>query len=305
MLFAKSADSKETRTEAINEKSLPTVYQETCKNYQAIDDFRAKLLALLPFATSAGIFLLLNKDIATAELKPFFGPLGLFGFAITLGLFAYEIYGIKKCHALIVGGKQIEGWLHTDGPFTARPREALGLINEPFAAGIIYPAVMAAWTFTGLVFVWSQHAWWIALVVFFVGHGLSLSYNRQLKSEGEKTIALNDLNRRILQAEESGDQACLASLLHNDFTIVRASGDKQDRQMYLDAVEANKSRGRSADQSEVRFYGDCAVFTCRVTTTRDKDGNTAVGYFWNTRMFLRQDKGWLCVSWQVMKICDD
>ena len=305
MLFAKSADSKETRTEAINEKSLPTVYQETCKNYQAIDDFRAKLLALLPFATSAGIFLLLNKDIAAAGLKPFFGPIGLFGFAITLGLFAYEIYGIRKCHALIVGGKQIEGWLHTDGPFTDRPREVLGFINEPFASGIIYPAVMAAWTFIGLVFAWSQHAWWIAPVVFFVGLGLSLFYNHQLKSEGEKTIALNDLNRRILQAEESGDQAYLASILRQDFTIVRASGERQDRQKYLDAVEANKSRGRSADQSEVRFYGDCAVFTCRVTTTRDKDGNAAVGHFWNTRMYLPQDEGWLCVSWQVMKICDD
>jgi len=305
MLFAKSADSKEAGTETVNEKSLPTAYQQICTNYHAIDDFRAKLLALLPFATGAGIFLLLNKDMATAELKLFFGPLGLFGFAITLGLFAYEIYGIKKCHALIVGGKKIEGWLHIDGPFTARPREALGLINEPFAAGIIYPAVMAAWTFTGLVFAWSQHAWWIALVVFSMGLGFSLLYNRQLKSEGEKTIALNKLNRRILQAEESGDQACLASLLHNDFTIVRAGGEKQDRQMYLDAVEANKSRGRSADQSEVRFYGDCAVFTCRVTTTRDKDGAAALGHFWNTRMFLRQDKGWLCVSWQVMKICED
>jgi hypothetical protein len=36
-------------------------------------------------------------------------------------------------------------------------------------------AVMAAWTFIGLVFVWSQQAWWIALVVFSVGLGSSLS----------------------------------------------------------------------------------------------------------------------------------
>jgi uncharacterized protein DUF4440 len=304
MLFAKAADPQETRMETVVEKHLPTVYQEVCKSYHAIDDFRAKLLALLPFATGAGIFLLLNKDIATAEVKPFLGPIGLFGFAITLGLFAYEIYGIRKCGDLIVSGKQMEGWLHIDGLFTRRPREVLGFINEPFASGIIYPAVMAAWTFISLVFAWSQHAWWLSLVVFFVGLGLSLLYNHQLKSNGE-AIALNKLNQRILQAEESGDQAYLASILRHDFTIVRASGEKQDRQMYLDAVVANKSRGRSADQSEVRFYGNCAVFICRVTTARDKDGKAAVGHFWNTRMFLRQDKGWLCVSWQVMKICDD
>lgn len=199
MCFAEDAKNK---TETVNEKHLPTVYEQICTSYHAIDDFRAKLLALLPFATGAGIFLLLNKDAVTADLKPFFGPIGLFGFVITLGLFVYEIYGIRKCHALIVGGKQIEGWLHIAGPFTGRPRDVRGFINEPFASGIIYPAVMAAWTFIGLVFVKSQ-AWWIALVVFSLGLGLSLLYNRQLKLEGADVIALNELNQRILEAEES------------------------------------------------------------------------------------------------------
>ena len=303
MCFAEAAEHAKTKTETVNEKHLPTVYAQICTSYHAIDDFRAKLLALLPFATGAGIFLLLNKDAVTTDLKCFFGPIGLFGFAITLGLFAYEIYGIKKCHALIVGGTQIEGWLHIDGPFTGRPRDVLSFINEPFASGIIYPAVMAAWTFIGLVFVKSQ-AWWIALVVFSLGFGLSFLYNYRLKLEGDDVIPLNKLNQCILQAEESGDRDKLAFLLRQDFTIVRASGEKQDRQMFLEAVEDNKNRGRSADLSDVRLYGNYAIFTCRVTTTRDKDGKAAVGHFWNTRMFVRQDKEWLCLGWQVMKICD-
>jgi hypothetical protein len=29
----------------------------------------------------------------------------LFGLVVTLGLFSYEIYGIRKCHALINAGK--------------------------------------------------------------------------------------------------------------------------------------------------------------------------------------------------------
>lgn len=124
-------------------------------------------------------------------------------------------------------------------------------------------------------------------------------------SEGDKVIALNQLNQRILRAEECGDQACLDSLLHRNFTIVRANGEKQDRQIFLDAVDGNKNRGRSADQSEILFYGSCAVFTCRITTKHDKNGKEVVGHFWNTRMFLRQDEGWLCGSWQVMKIRDD
>src|SRR5262245_14517245 len=91
MLFAKTPDPQEKRRETVNEKHLQNVYQEICTSYRAIDDFRAKLLALLPFATGGGIFFLLNKDIATTELKPFFLPIGLFGFAITAGLFAHEI----------------------------------------------------------------------------------------------------------------------------------------------------------------------------------------------------------------------
>lgn len=299
MSFAEAGEH--AKTETVNEKHLPTVYAQICTSYHAIDDFRAKLLALLPIATGAGIFLLLNKDAVTTDLKYFFGPIGLFGLVITLGLFAYEIYGIKKCHALILGGTQIEGWLRIDGPFTGRPRDVLNFINEPFASGVIYPAVMAAWTFIGLVFFKSQ-AWWIALIVFSVGLGLSLFYNHQLKSDG--TGALNKVNQRMLLAEENGNRDKLAPLLHQDFTIIRASGEKQDRQTFLQAVEDNKNRGRAADLSDVRFYRNYAIFTCRVTTTRDKDGKADVGHFWNTRMFVRQDKEWRCLGWQVTKMCD-
>ena len=301
MRFAEATEQEKIRTETVNEKHLPTVYEQICTSYHAIDDFRAKLLALLPIATGGGIFLLLNKDAITADLKQFFGPIGLFGFVITLGLFVYEIYGIRKCDALIVSGKQIEGWLHIAGPFTGRPREVLNFINEPFASGIIYPAVMAAWTFIGLVFLKSQ-AWWIALIVFSLGLGLSLFYNHRLKSKGTNVIALNKLNQRLLQAEESGDRDSLASLLRQDFTMIRASGEKQDRQMFMEAVEDNKNRGRSSDLSDVRFFGNCAIFSCRVTTTRNNNGEAAVGHFWNTRMFTRQDEGWLCLRWQVMKM---
>lgn len=299
MSFADAAALAET----VNEKHLPAIYQQICTSYHAIDDFRAKLLALLPFATGAGIFLLLNKEATTANIQPFFTPIGLFGFVITLGLFVYEIYGIRKCHALIIGGKQIEGLLHTVGPFAGRPRDLRGYINEPFASGIIYPAVMAAWTFISLVFVWSPLAWATSLVVFALGFGLSFRYNQHLKSEGDAG-ALNELNQRMLEAEESGDRNELASALSQDFTITRASGEKQDRETFLDAVENNKNRGRSADLSDVRFYKDCAIYTCRVTTTRDKDGKATVGHFWNTRMFVRQDNEWLCLVWQVMKMCE-
>ncbi|MCG3156425.1 MAG: hypothetical protein DKINENOH_03049 [bacterium] len=287
----------------MNENRLD-VYRELCSSYRAIDDFRAKLLAFLPFATGGGIFLLLNKDLVSGEFTRFFAPIGAFGFLITLGLFAYEIYGIKKCHALINGGKQLEHALLSGGQFSHRPREVAGFINEPLAAGIIYPAVLGAWTYLALYSVLPDYCGLAALLVFLAGFAASLLYSLHLKSDKEVT-ALKLLNENILQAEEIGLKEKLEPLLHQDFTIVRASGEKQNRQQFLEAVPANKNRGRSADQVEVRLYDDRAIFACRVTTnTRDKDGNQAINYYWNTRLFVRENGEWRCAAWQVMKIAE-
>jgi len=113
---------------------------------------------------------------------------------------------------------------------------------------------------------------------------------------------LTELDGRILKAEEEGNRAVLESLLHKDFAILRASGVKQDRQAFLNAVPGNAHRGRSADQLEVRPYGDCAVVTCRVTTSQNPDGTPSVRHFWNTRVFVRQAGEWQCVAWQVTEI---
>jgi hypothetical protein len=80
------------------------------------------------------------------------GAIGAFGLLFTLGLFSYELFGIKKCHYLIESGKQLEFQVQLRGQFASRPHAIAGRINEPFASAIIYPACMAAWTFLGLVF---------------------------------------------------------------------------------------------------------------------------------------------------------
>ena len=42
-------------------QALLTAYTEVCKSYQAISDFRGKLLALIPIVSGTGISLLINK----------------------------------------------------------------------------------------------------------------------------------------------------------------------------------------------------------------------------------------------------
>jgi hypothetical protein len=54
---------QEKSVELNDDCHLKTAYEEICTSYHAIDDIRMKLLGLLPIATGAGVFLLLNKDV--------------------------------------------------------------------------------------------------------------------------------------------------------------------------------------------------------------------------------------------------
>jgi hypothetical protein len=70
---------------------------------------------------------------------------------------------------------------------------------------------------------------------------------------GAETIEeLTKTNAFILQAEEEGQKADLAPHLTDDFIIIRATGLKQNRDEFLEAVPDNAGRGRTADQPEVR-----------------------------------------------------
>ena len=131
--------------------SNETIYAQLCASYYAIDDFRMKLLGMLPLA-SGGIlaFLIDDKKFAldhgflpeVNDLLPFIGTLG---FLATLGLFAFEIFGIRICTSLICVGAYLERQLgKAHGQFSDHPDAVLNFIAEPLAAGIIYPAVMAA-----------------------------------------------------------------------------------------------------------------------------------------------------------------
>jgi hypothetical protein len=154
---------------------LQSAYDQLCESYRAIDDMRMKLLGALPLATGTGIFVFLNKD-AGPLLKENSLAIGIFGFLVTVGLALYEIYGIRKCLALIETGTAIEKQWDVPGQFLTRPDAMLGHVNEPLAGGFIYPAVLAAWTFVAL-YHWPREAFWAATLVFFSGLIFSLGFN--------------------------------------------------------------------------------------------------------------------------------
>lgn len=134
-------------------------YERACASYDAITEFRAKLLALLPLATGTGAFLLLQKVEERPQTKELLGPIGLLGFVVTLGLFAYELRGMQRCARLEVQACTLEERLplsSAEGPFRGQPERSLGGMLGPPAAGlIIYLAAAFTWLYVaGFGFSW-------------------------------------------------------------------------------------------------------------------------------------------------------
>jgi hypothetical protein len=167
-----------------------TMYTELCSSYHLIDDFRSKLLAALPIASAGGLFLLLSDKLGDTEkiaaAKPMLMPIGIFGAVVTFGLLCYEVYGIRKCGALIGTGQQIEEECGVAGQFTSRPND---FVNEPFAAAVIYPAVLAAWVFLALFASNVAGAAAIGLFVWVLGFAVLLVWDVQLVLGARKAAA--------------------------------------------------------------------------------------------------------------------
>src|SRR5215472_8381696 len=88
-----TADAQQPSAVPTNDqRDLIIAYQKLCNRHQQIDDFRGKLLALLPIASgAAALVLLLNNSNAVGK---YLLPIGVYGFAVTSGLFIYELHGI-------------------------------------------------------------------------------------------------------------------------------------------------------------------------------------------------------------------
>jgi hypothetical protein len=164
------------------DENLKMAYQELCTSYRAIDDFRAKLLGLLPLVSGTGIFFLLSSTLNMKTNLVYLGPIGLFGSVVTLGLFLYELSCLQKCQYLIGHGEEIEYQLKIkkQGQFD-RDFQSW----KTFAACMIYSAVFAAWIFVALVP--NQGFWWVAALFFFISFVGSYIYNRVLEKKALNT----------------------------------------------------------------------------------------------------------------------
>jgi hypothetical protein len=158
-----------TVTEAKPDSQLLTAaYEATCFSYHRIDDFRAKLLALLPIVSGAGIFILLRDGIGERP-RDITAAAAIFGLLVSVGLYFYELRGVQRCIRLATVAKSLESAMAIKGQFTEWPHSVGRFINEPIAAATIYPAVLAAWVYLGAVGYSKISAGVAASAVFTVG----------------------------------------------------------------------------------------------------------------------------------------
>jgi hypothetical protein len=130
-----------------SQAALGLAYEQLCASHAALTDFRAKLLALLPIASGAGVFLLLEQSPGPAALR----AVAVFGFAVTLGLAIYEWIGIDTCVKLRERGELLEKELGVPekmGQFQQDPKRPLrGPLSVEGASWVVYLSVLLGWAY--------------------------------------------------------------------------------------------------------------------------------------------------------------
>jgi hypothetical protein len=146
--------------------NLLAAYQAASNRHQQIDEFRGKLLALLPIASGGAGLLLISKPNTFGK---YLTPIGIYGFAATLGLFIYELYGISVCKQIMEQAGKLESRLGVPksmGQFRDRKQETprQRLIQAEFASWVVYLSVLVGWLYVaGAHRSWDRESrWWIA-----------------------------------------------------------------------------------------------------------------------------------------------
>lgn len=170
-------------------EALLAAYAEVCRSYHAIDDFRTKLLGILPISSLAGI-LLLGKDNlftgAASGSQQLVGFGSFFAAAFTLALFLFEIRGIIRCHHLIQRGEELERALTVKGQFFVCAHQHQNaavteqIFNAKVAASAVYSLLFSAWLFMALRFSFGLHVVGCGLTATIIGGALAVGTHHLL-----------------------------------------------------------------------------------------------------------------------------
>jgi len=155
------------------------VYQQICTSYHNVEDFRSRLLGLIPGVT-AGSFIatIASNPMKSQSLTNLVFPFGILGALVVLGLFFYEIENLKHSTLLTMRGHLLEQAMNIIGPFAPYSDT---IFNARDAAAIIYSISFAGWVCIALWFPLPGVAIYITLLVLVVTAVLSLPFTRMIR----------------------------------------------------------------------------------------------------------------------------
>jgi uncharacterized protein (TIGR02246 family) len=117
-------------------------------------------------------------------------------------------------------------------------------------------------------------------------------------------LALGDAWARAIVAN---DAERIASFMADDWVIVSEAGISSKEQFlsFVRSGELTHSAMNRVGEARVRFYGDVAVLTARVTNTAHHVGQRFDADEWTTDLFVRRDSRWLCVLTHLTAAASD
>ena len=155
--------------------SAEKIYEQLCQDIRVTDEISFKLLGFVPLISGAGI-----TAIGLLKESVFFKPgfvtlLSLFAAAITLGLFRWELWNIKKCRLFIYFVDALEKKVRDEVKMKfERDFIPPNKIGKTGAEKLIYSVTILAWLVTPLVFL-SDEEMSTGLVIVYTVFAISIS----------------------------------------------------------------------------------------------------------------------------------
>ncbi len=120
------------------------------------------------------------------------------------------------------------------------------------------------------------------------------------------THEIEELNRRLAEAEREGDPAAIERLLADGFRVVGPLGFVLEKEQWLGQFRSAALHIDSIDWSrtDVRDYGDAAVAVSRMDQAGAYGDQPANGRFRVTEVAVRRDGEWRLASLHVGALND-
>lgn len=169
-----------------SDEEVRMVYQQICTGYQNIEDFRSKLLALVPFVTASSfVATIISNPTKSLPLTNLVLPFGTLGAFVTLGLYIFELENTHRLALLAARGRRIEQHMNIVGVFNHHPS---ALLNDYNAADLIYLETFAGWICLALWFVIPGLAIFVAFAFVVVSVLFGLPLLRRIRRRISKNV---------------------------------------------------------------------------------------------------------------------